>query len=75
MATTSEEHLIRTSIRELEEALDPALFWRVHRGLIVRVDEIIEANRDLRGRYTLTLRSRPEKLRTSQKYGHLFKGM
>lgn len=73
--TATEEHLIRTSIKELEEELDPGLFWRVHRGTIVRVDEILEASRDLRGRYTLSLRSRTERLRTSQKYGHLFKGM
>lgn len=73
--TATEEHLIRTSIKELEEELDPGVFWRVHRGTIVRVEEILEASRDLRGRYTLTLRSRPERLRTSQKYGHLFKGM
>ena len=43
VVTASEEHLIRTSIRELEEALDPSLFWRVHRGTIVRVEEIAEA--------------------------------
>jgi DNA-binding LytR/AlgR family response regulator len=73
--TASEEHLIRMSIRELEDQLDPNAFWRVHRSIIVRVDEILEAHRDLRGRYTLSLRSRPESLRTSQKYGHLFKGM
>lgn len=75
VVTATEEHLIRTSIKELEGELDPAAFWRVHRGTIVRVDEIVEASRDLRGRYTLTLRSRPEQLRTSQKYGNLFKGM
>jgi DNA-binding LytR/AlgR family response regulator len=75
VVTTGGEHLIRTSIRELEEALDPKLFWRIHRGTIVRVDEIAEARRDLRGRYALTLRSSPQQLRTSQKYGHLFKAM
>lgn len=75
VVTASEEHLIRTSIKDLEAELDPAVFWRVHRGLIVRVSEILEATRDMRGRYTLSLRSRPETLRTSQKYGHLFRGM
>ncbi len=75
VVTTGGEHLIRTSIKELEESLDPNRFWRVHRGTIVRVEEIAEAHRDLRGRYTLTLRSSPTQLRTSQKYGHLFKGM
>ncbi|MGE0622426.1 MAG: LytR/AlgR family response regulator transcription factor [Pseudomonadales bacterium] len=75
VVTPTEEHLIRTSLRGLEAELDPAVFWRVHRGLIVRVEEILEARRDLKGRYTLTLRSRPERLRTSQKYGYRFRGM
>ncbi|MEM8769177.1 MAG: LytTR family DNA-binding domain-containing protein [Pseudomonadota bacterium] len=73
--TATHEYLIRTSIRALEEQLDPSVFWRVHRGLIVRVAEIRAARRDLRGRYELTLRSRPEPLRTSARYGHLFRGM
>ena len=55
--------------------VDGPLTTAVRTGAICYLDEIVEANRDLRGRYTLTLRSRPEKLRTSQKYGHLFKGM
>ncbi len=75
VATADREYLIRASIRELEDELDPEAFWRVHRGIIVRVADIAEARRDLRGRYALTLRSRPEVLRTSQKYGHLFRGM
>ena len=75
VVTAQDEHLIRTSIRELEEQLDPDAFWRVHRSIIVRVEEIAEASRDLRGRYTIRLKSRPEQIRTSQKYGHLFRGM
>ncbi|MXX28258.1 MAG: LytTR family transcriptional regulator, partial [Gammaproteobacteria bacterium] len=57
----------------LESQLDPDKFWRIHRSLIVRVDQIASARRDLRGRYVLTLRDRPEKLRSSRAYGHLFK--
>ena len=75
VATSNDDHLIRTSIRELEIQLDPNVFWRVNRGVIVRVSDIASARRDLRGRYTLKLRSRPEQLRTSPKYSHLFKGM
>lgn len=75
VVTASQTHLVRSSIKELQAELDPQVFWRVHRGVIVRVAEILEANRDLRGRYTLTLKSRPEQLRSSQKYGHLFRGM
>ena len=70
-----EEHVIRTSIKELEEQLDPDQFWRVHRGIIVQLAEIVEARRDLRGRHTLTLKSRPEQIRTSQSYGYHFKQM
>ena len=73
--TATDEYLIRLSIQSLEAQLDPAVFWRVHRSIIVRVAEIAQASRDLRGRYELRLRSRPEILRSSQKYGHLFRGM
>lgn len=73
--TPEREHLVRRGISQLESQLDPGKFWRIHRGIIVRVDQIVSASRDLRGRYVLTLRDRPDKLRSSQAYGHLFKHM
>jgi DNA-binding LytR/AlgR family response regulator len=73
--TAGEEHLIRTAISELEQRLNPDEFWRVHRGTIVAAREVVEARRDLRGRYNLRLRSRPEPLRVSQSYSHLFRQM
>lgn len=73
--TAREEHLIRTSIAELEDQLDPERFWRIHRGVIVAADEIAGAQRDFRGRYALRLKSRPESLRVSQTYAHRFKQM
>lgn len=75
VVTRDKEHLVRRAISQLESQLDPDKFWRIHRGIIVRVDQIASASRDLRGRYVLTLRDRPEKLRSSQAYGHLFKHM
>lgn len=75
VVTRDKEHLVRRAISQLESQLDPDRFWRIHRGIIVRVDQIASASRDLRGRYVLTLRDRPEKLRSSQAYGHLFKHM
>ena len=75
VVTRDKEHLVRRAISQLESQLDPDKFWRIHRGIIVRVDQIAAAGRDLRGRYVLTLRDRPEKLRSSQAYGHLFKHM
>jgi len=71
--TKDREFLIRSSINSLSESLNPEQFWRIHRGIIIKVAEIQEANRDIRGRYNLTLKNRSERLRTSQSYGHLFK--
>lgn len=75
VATTQRDHFVRRSIKELEQQLDPDKFWRIHRGTIVRVDQIEAARRDLRGRYAVTLRDRSETLRASQSYGHRFKQM
>lgn len=75
IVTESASYVLRLSIKELEQQLDPQQFWRIHRGLIVRVEQIVSAQRDLRGRYALVLRDRPEKLRSSAHYGHLFKQM
>ncbi len=68
MFTANAEHLIRMSVMELAERLNPQQFWRIHRGTIVRIEEIRTAHRDLRRHYSLTLKSHPEKLRTSQTY-------
>lgn len=75
VVTADREYVVRRSIKELEQQLDPRQFWRIHRGTIVRVDQIVKAKRDLRGRYSISLRSRPETLRSSASYGHIFKQM
>lgn len=73
--TQNEQYLVRQSLKEFQSKLDPDQFWQIHRGMIVRVEQIVLAKRDLRGRYTITLRDRPEVLRASQAFGHLFKQM
>ena len=73
--TRDREHLVRMTISELADRLDPERFWRVHRGGIVNVAAIESARRDLRGRYRLALKGRPEVLRVSAGYGHLFRRM
>ena len=73
--TRDREHLVRTPISELAARLDPGRFWRIHRGGIVNVAAIRAARRDLRGRYRLMLKERPEVLRVSAAYGHLFRRM
>jgi len=71
--TTHNEYLVRTSIDSLSKSLNPNQFWRIHRGIIVKVSEIREAHRDIRGRYLLSLKNCSTRLRSSQRYGHLFK--
>ncbi len=73
--TAHKESVVRTPLTELEKQLDPAHFWRIHRGIIVAVKEIKSARKDMRGRYTLNLRSRPESIRSSAAYKHLFAQM
>ncbi len=75
VATRDREYYVRTPIKALAEQLDPQQFWRIHRATIVRVDQIVSARRDLRGRYTLSLKDTSTQLRSSQSYGHLFKQM
>lgn len=73
--TAHREYVVRAPLAELEQQLDPAQFWRIHRGIIVAVKEIKSAKKDMRGRYTLSLRSRPEPVRSSAAYKHLFAQM
>lgn len=39
-------HLVRTALDALERALDPAIFVRIHRSYIVRIDRVTEVRRD-----------------------------
>ena len=73
--TEDAEHLVKLSITDLSARLDPACFWRIHRGTIVNVSAIASASRDFRGRYRLTLKNRPESLTVSATYAHLFRRM
>jgi DNA-binding LytR/AlgR family response regulator len=75
VVTAEREHLIRTSLRELLPQLDPARFWQVHRGTVVRADAIATAVREETGKVTLTLRGCADKLVASRLYAHLFKAM
>ncbi len=73
--TADGEALIRTPLKELADQLDAQRFWQVHRGTIVNVRHVATTIRDLTGRVTLTLKSRPEKVAVSRAYAHLFKQM
>ncbi len=73
--TKDGESLIKKSIKELAQELDPVQFWQIHRGMIVNVSRIDKVSRSLTGRGMLKLKERPEVLTVSRNYLHLFKQM
>jgi len=73
--TADGESLIRTPLRELAGQLDARHFWQVHRGTIVNLRQVATTTRDLAGRVTLHMKSRPETVAVSRAYAHLFKQM
>jgi DNA-binding LytR/AlgR family response regulator len=73
--TEQSEVLIRKTLKELADELDPNEFWRIHRSTLVRVDAIQEVTRDLRGRQMLRVRNCPELLEVSRGHTHLFQQM
>jgi DNA-binding LytR/AlgR family response regulator len=75
VATPDKEALIRITIRELCEQLDPGMFWQIHRGTLVNVGYIAGVTRDFRGHMALRLKRRPETLPVSEPYEHLFRQM
>jgi DNA-binding LytR/AlgR family response regulator len=75
VATAEGEALIRKPIRELLEALDPALFKQLHRSTIVNLKAVAGITRDDSGRGTMRLKNRPETLPVSLTYMPLFKNM
>jgi DNA-binding LytR/AlgR family response regulator len=75
LVTADSESLIRLSLKELLDVLDPAEFWQIHRSTIVNVNAIAEVSRDARGHPMLHLRTRNEALQVSQPFAHLFRQM
>jgi len=73
--TAAGEALIRRSLKELAEQLDPGQFWQIHRSTIVNANEIDSVSRTFRGRVVLKLKHREETLAVSETHEHLFRQM
>ena len=73
--TPDREALIRRPIREIAEAVDPEVFWQIHRSTLVNINFMLGVVRDFRGRLSVRLRHRKETLQVSESHAHLFKGM
>jgi len=73
--TATGEHLIRTTISELAEQLDPGQFWQIHRATLVNLDYLAGTRRDDSSRLFVRIRGHGSELRVSRAYVHLFKAM
>jgi DNA-binding LytR/AlgR family response regulator len=69
------EALIRTTIRELADELDPEHFAQVHRSVIVNLHHVAQVVRGLNETAELHLRGRNEVLPVSRSHLHLFRQM
>jgi len=75
VVTGDSESLIRKSLKELSNELDPAQFWQIHRSTIVNVNTIAGVSRELSGRLIVKLKHRNETLPVSQQFAHRFRQM
>ena len=69
------EALIRKTIRELADELDPSRFAQVHRSVIVNLHQIVQVNRGLNETAEVQLKGRKELLPVSRSYLHVFRQM
>ncbi|MBU1341488.1 MAG: LytTR family DNA-binding domain-containing protein [Proteobacteria bacterium] len=73
--TCKNESLIRKTIKELEQELDPEKFWKIHRGTIVNVSSISKISKSITGKYVIKLLEHDEPQLVSRSYSYLFKQM
>jgi DNA-binding LytR/AlgR family response regulator len=73
--TPDSESLIRKSLKELLDELDPSSFWQIHRSTVVNVNAIAGVSRDFAGHLFVKLKARKETLPVSQPFAHRFRQM
>lgn len=73
--TSKKESLIRKTIKELDQELDPEKFWKIHRGTIINVSAISKISKSISGKYVVKINNYDEPLLVSRSYSHLFKQM
>jgi DNA-binding LytR/AlgR family response regulator len=57
----------------MQQKLDPAVFWQIHRSIIVNVAAIETIYRSFRGSLEIKLKDRKDLLPVSAAHAHLFK--
>ena len=75
VAWSGGEALIRTTIRELADTLDPARFVQIHRSAIVNLGHVDRFSHGPGDSGEVHLKGRAERLSVSRSYVHLFRQM
>jgi DNA-binding LytR/AlgR family response regulator len=75
VVTVEGRHVIRTSLKELVQRLDPVQFAQIHRSTIVNLQCVERLERDVLGRSTLHLKNHADTLSVSRGYAAQFRQM
>lgn len=65
VVTANSEVLIRTTLKDLLQELDPDQFWKLHRSIVVNVLEIASIDPNFKGELVVKLKSLPDQLPVS----------
>ncbi|MBY0573919.1 MAG: LytTR family transcriptional regulator [Undibacterium sp.] len=69
------EVLIKKSLKELLDELDPDQFWRMHRSIVINILEIASITPNVGGELIVKLKSRREQLPVSEAFIRKFRQM
>jgi DNA-binding LytR/AlgR family response regulator len=69
------EALIRKTIRELADELDPERFAQIHRSVVVNLHQVAQVNRGLNETAEVQLKGRKDVLPVSRSFVHVFRQM
>lgn len=75
IVTSDSDALIRRSLTDLLQHLDPEMFWRIHRGTVINVDYVDRVVRGADGNMTVLLRDNRAELAVSKPQQSQFRGM
>ena len=69
----NDEGLLKMGISAVIEELNPDIFWRIHRGVVVNIAHMTRAKRDELGRMVVSVADRAETLLVAKPYESLFR--
>jgi DNA-binding LytR/AlgR family response regulator len=75
VVTPSGRHVIRMSLKELRQRLNPEIFTQIHRSTIVNMRAIERLERDVLGRSLIHLKNHPDVIQVGRAYVGQFKRM